>query len=184
LQGAGADLAGLALDLASAPSLTMVDDPLLFAQDGFESAPNALFLGGAKVVTAIGDLPAITGSHSLLVLPNSSATFHLARPSSTTRVRLNLRGLAEVSGEALDGLLPIQVGVVGGVERVAPAAIAIEKAQTPTHDADWPYAGALHDVSIELTESGADVVLRVAPYVCYGLCPPAEALLIDDLRVE
>ncbi len=184
LQGAGADLAGLALDLSSAPSLTMLDDPLLFAEDGFESVPNALLVGGAKVVTAIGDLPAITGGHSLLVLPKSSATFHLARPPSATRVRFSVRGLAQVNDEPLDGLLPIQVGVMGGVERVAPAAIATEKAETPTHDTDWPYAGAPHDVSIGLTESGTHVVLRVAPYFCEGLCPRPEALLIDDLRVE
>jgi len=55
---------------------------------------------------------------------------------------------------------------------------------TSTNDSMWMYAGPKQEISLALTESGADVVIRFAPLACQGLCPPPRALLIDDLRVE
>jgi hypothetical protein len=179
----GSDLAQLAFQLPSVPAIPVLADPGLFAQDGFEGTLAASLTGKAQVVTAIGNLAAINGAHSLLVPPNSSATLHLARASGKQTLRFTAQGLSSVSGFS-GGPFPIKAGVVGGSERVGPTQVPPNTTPTATGDSTWAYAGAKQDVTLTLTESGSDVVVRVAPLVCQGLCPPSQAGLLDDLRIE
>lgn len=183
LKGSAADLAGFDVDFASVAALQTLPDPGLFAQDGFESAPKMTTAGEVKLVGQIGSLPAIAGTQSLLVTPNSSATFHLQRPSGANAVRLSLQRLMSVNYTP-GGSTPVVAGVIGGVTHVSAASSAPTGTPTATGDATWAYAAAKEELELDLTESGSEVVVRVAPYGCNGLCPPPQALLIDDLRVE
>lgn len=70
ITGTGKDFAGQLLDL-SAAQVTTIADPGVFAQDGFESAPNAV-LSGAVVVDGSSGLPIPTGDRALYLAPGSS----------------------------------------------------------------------------------------------------------------
>jgi hypothetical protein len=183
LSAEGSDLANLPFDIAALPVIGVLADPGLFAQDGFETTPAVQLTSEAKIVTSIGTLPAISGSKSLLVPVNSSATLHLARPSGANSVRFTAQGLSNTS-DAVGSSSYMKVGVIGGVKRPEPAAPLPMTSPALTNDATWMYAGPKQEVSLTLTESGADIAIRFALPECFGLCPPAQALLIDDLRVE
>ena len=183
LTATGGDLANLAFDNAALAPLTILADPGLFAQDGFESTPALSLTGSAKIVTSVGTLPAIKGNKSLFVPPGSSATLHLARASGASSVRFTAQGLSSISG-AGTGDPDVEVGVIGGSERVQPSQALPSTPSTNTNDGMWMYAGPTQEVTLPLTESGADVAIRIAPPWCQGFCPPLRALLIDDLRVE
>jgi hypothetical protein len=178
----GADLAGLPLGARPGP-LQVVADPGFFAQDGFEAAPKALLVGNAAVVSGVGNLPALTGSSSLLVPPASSATLHLVRPAGANNLRFTVQMLSSTSG-AGNVAPPVRAAVILGVERLAASAPTAIDAYSPTGDPTWSYAGPRQTQSLALTESGDEVVVVVAPFSCSGFCPPSQAVLIDDLRVE
>jgi len=179
----GGDLANLPFDIEALPPIAVLADPGLFAQDGFENTP-ALTLGGdAKIVTSVGTMGAITGNKSLFVPPDASASLHLARASGTSSVRFTVQSLMNDSGTTVSGLLA-EAGVIGGSVRVRYDQPIMSTPSTDTSDNTWKYAGPKQEVTLGLTESGSDVVIRFATPVCRGLCPPARALLIDDLRVE
>jgi len=165
------------------PPLAMLADPGLFAQDGFESTPLLTLTGDAKIVTSVGTLPAIQGKKSLFVSPGSSATLHLARPAGASSVRFTAQLLMNASGASLGGSY-LQAGVIGGSERVGLAQELPTTPSTSTSDSTWMYAGPTQEVTLPLTESGADVAIRFAPPACQGFCPPARALLIDELGTE
>ncbi|MEI9941037.1 MAG: hypothetical protein WDO69_27785 [Pseudomonadota bacterium] len=183
LSATGGDLANLPFDIAALPPLAVLVDPGLFAQDGFESTPALSITGVAKIVTSVGTLSAIEGSKSLFVPQGSSATLHLARPIGASSVRFTAQILMSTSGVGFGGS-DVQAGVIGGSERVGPTQALPTTPSTSTNDSLWMYAGPTQELILPLTESGADVVIRFAPPACQGLCPPARALLIDELRVE
>jgi hypothetical protein len=183
VSGTGADLGGLPIDFTSTAAVQVLADPGLFAQDGFESPPKMAITGDVKLVSGVGTLPPLAGAQSLLIPPNTSATFHLARPAATSVVRLSLQRLTNVNYMSGSGA-PIEAGIIGGTFHVTGPLGAVMGTPTPTGDATWPYAAAKEEIKIELTESGPEVVVRVAPYGCNGLCPPPQAFLIDDLRIE
>ncbi|HYP77913.1 MAG TPA: hypothetical protein VER12_18205 [Polyangiaceae bacterium] len=182
LSTTGGDLANLPFDVAALPTLAVLADPGLFAQDGFESTPALNLSGGAKIVTSIGTLPAIEGSKSLFVPPGSSATLHLARPSGANSIRFTALSLTSMSGPGLDS--GVVAGVIGGSMRVALTEAPPSTPTTATNDSNWMYAGPTQAVTLPLTEAGTDVVIRFAPPACQGFCPPLRALLVDELRVE
>jgi len=184
LSATGGDLADLPFEIAALPPIVVLADPGLFAQDGFESTPALSRTGDAQIVTSVGSLPAIQGSQSLLVPPGSSATLHLARPSGASSVRFTAQSLTSMSGPAFFAAADLEAGVIGGSERVGLTEALPTTPSTTTNDSAWRYAGPTQEISLPLTESGADVVIRFAPPACQGLCPPARALLIDELRVE
>ena len=179
----GGDLANLPFDIAALPPIAVLADPGLFAQDGFESTPALTLTGAAKIVTSVGTIPAIAGSKSLFVPPNSSATLHLSRASAASSVRFTAQGLMSTSGGTAPSSYAM-AGVIGGLERVGPTQSLANTPSTNTSDSAWPSAGPKQEVTLLLTESGPDVVIRFAPMACQGFCPPQQALLIDDLRVE
>ncbi|HET9932405.1 MAG TPA: hypothetical protein VFQ35_16990 [Polyangiaceae bacterium] len=183
VQGNATDLAAIALDFAKIPAVQVLDDPGVFAQDGFESTPKIATVGDVKLVSGVGNLPPIAGAQSLLVVPNSSATFHLPRPSGASTVRLTLQRLTNVNYMS-GGSPSIAAGVIGGTVRYPDSQSSTAASPAATGDATWAYASAKEDIKIPFTESGTDIVVRIAPFACSGLCPPAQALLIDDLRVE
>jgi len=183
LSATGGDLANLPFDVAALPALAVLADPGLFAQDGFESAPALSLTGDARIVTSVGTLPAINGSQSLFVPSGASATLHVERPTGASTVRFTARSLTSVS-EASFGGPDVAAGVIGGSVRVLPTQALPTTPSTNTNDSRWTYAGPTQDVTLPLTESGADVAIRFAPPACQGLCPPLRALLIDDLRIE
>jgi len=184
LSATGGDLANLPFDVAALPTLDVLLDPGLFAQDGFESTPALSLTGVAQIVTSVGTLPAISGSQSLFVPQGSSVTLHLARPSAASSVRFTAQRLSSMSGPVFLVGSEVEAGVIGGSERVGVAEAIPTAPSTSTNDSMWMYAGPKQEISLALTESGADVVIRFAPLACQGLCPPPRALLIDDLRVE
>lgn len=192
--GHGADLAGLRLDLTSNPRTTpTLDDPGVFLQDGFETPPLALLQNNAEVVSAVGDLPALSGGQSLFVElksstfdgPFSTSTLHLRRAPGSNSLHLAARILMSTS-TPVGVFRAADVGVIGGTKR---AYIGLK---TPEHvvatgDASWPYAGDVQEVSVDLADEGPDVVVRIANPWCLShpaLCPRKVALLIDDVRIE
>lgn len=181
IDAVGSDLEGLAFAAATA-QVKVIADPGLFAQDGFETAPKALLSGAAQLVERIGNLPAIAGTQSLLVPPNSGATLHLARATGVSKLLLTVQSLA--SSSAAGGTLPVEVGVIGGSEHFRTVIVTSSSVQTMTGDATWAYAGGKQEVTLPISEPGTDVVIRFAPSSCAGFCPPPQAMLIDDLRVE
>jgi len=183
LSATGGDLANLPFDIGALPPLAVLADPGLFAQDGFEGTPLLTLTGDAKIVTSVGTLPAIQGKKSLFVSPGSSATLHLARPAGASSVRFTAQLLMNASGASLGGSY-LQAGVIGGSERVGLAQELPTTPSTSTSDSTWMYAGPTQEVTLPLTESGADVAIRFAPPACQGFCPPARALLIDELGTE
>lgn len=178
----GADLAGLPFGAANT-AVNVLAEPGFFAQDGFENAPKVALTGNAAIVSAVGTLPAITGTKSLLVPPSARATLHLARPTGANNVRFTVQMLSSSNGVG-GGAPPIQAGVVFGTERVNASAPTTTGASSATGDATWGYAGPKQTQSLALTESGSDVVVVVAPAGCFGFCPVPQAVLLDDLRVE
>jgi hypothetical protein len=183
LSATGGDLANFPFDIAALPPIAVLADPGLFAQDGFESTPVLTLTGVAKIVTSVGTLPALNGNKSLFVPQGSSATLHLARPTDASSVRFAARGFTSMSGPDFGGSY-VEAGVIGGSERVGSSQALPNMPSTSTNDSTWLYAGPTQEISLPLIESGADVVIRFALPVCQGLCPPARATLIDDLRVE
>lgn len=183
LSATGGDLANLPFDVAALPPLAVLADPGVFAQDGFESAPALTLTGEAKIVASVGSVSATTGTKSLFVPPDSSASLHLARASGTSSVRFSVRPLTKDSGGTASNLFA-EAGVIGGSMRVRPAQSLVNTPSTTTSDGLWKYVGPKQDVTLPLTESGTDVAIRIAMPVCRGICPTTQALLIDDLRVE
>jgi hypothetical protein len=179
----GGDLADLPFEIAALPPITMLADPGLFAQDGFESTPALALTGAAKVVTSIGTLPAIKGAKSLFVPSGSSATLHVARPAGASSVRFTAQSLSSTSNTS-SGPFDVQAGVIGGSERIGPIQALPTTPATSTNDSTWMYAGPTQDITLPLTESGAEVAIRFVSPSCFGFCPPPRAVLIDDLRVE
>jgi hypothetical protein len=183
LSATGGDLANLPFDSAALPSLAVLADPGVFAEDGFEGTPAVTLTGNANIVTSVGTLPAITGSKSLFVPSGSSATLHLARPIGANSVHFTGRVLTTVSGATVGGP-DVEAGVIGGSLRVRPTQALPSTPTTSTNDSKWLYAGPAQEITLPLTESGTDVAIRVTSLGCMGICPPAGAFLIDDLRVE
>ncbi|HKO50815.1 MAG TPA: hypothetical protein VJV79_24010 [Polyangiaceae bacterium] len=183
LTATGTDLAKHPFAIGALPPLAVLADPGLFAQDGFEGTPTLSLTGSAKIVTAVGTLPAIKGNQSLFVPSGSSATLHVARPTSANSVRFTAQLLTDIASSG-NGVLDVQAGVIGGSLRVQATQGLPAEPSIGTNDSTWMHASPTQEVTLPLTESGADVAIRFAPPVCRGLCPPLRALLIDDLRVE
>jgi hypothetical protein len=178
----GADLAGLSF-ITPTTAVKLLADPGLFAQDGFETAPRALLSGTAAVVSHVGTLSALTGTQSLFVAPGSSATLHLAGSQPLSHVRFSTRTLSTVSGFSA-GTPPLAIATIGGSQRLMIPNRPTAAAPTATGDSTWPYAAPQQDYDLPLLEAGTDVVIRIAPSYCVGLCPTLQAVLLDDVVVE
>lgn len=180
--GAAQDFAGNALDLKTA-SLTTIEDPGIFAQDGFESKPNALLTGGAVLVDASSGLPIPNGQQALLLPPGSSATFHLERATASAVLSASFVDLAQADGGG--PWSSFVAAVIGGTERVG-TPLQYVATSGPTMHATWKLATAPRTAQTVLKEAGSDVIVRISAETCAGdgLCPPLGALLVDDLKLE
>jgi len=182
VQVSGADLAGVPFG-SGLPIVKTLADPGLFAQDGFEGPLNAWLTGEAKLVANVGTFPALAGGQSLFVPVGSSATLHLARPPGASRVRLSAQTFVPLTPIYVPDP-PIEAGVIGGSVHVAAMADQVIP-RTPTEDARWSYTAPPQELTLPISESGGDIVLRIAVPDCSDdLCLITEALLVDDLRVE
>ncbi|MEO6602675.1 MAG: hypothetical protein ABIQ16_22515 [Polyangiaceae bacterium] len=178
--GEAKDFANHALDLGDA-RLTTLADPGIFVADGFESSTVLTAFGTGTVIDARRGLPIPSGSHALLLEPGTSATFHLRRSVGQHQVTATVIELSKIDGATPWGAF--EAGVIGGTER-ATLRWGSSLPATPTSDSAWPNAGPVTHASATLTDTGSDVVVRLAPAICLGLCPPAGALILDDLKVE
>lgn len=177
LEVAAKDLAGLSA--VGMGTLSTLPDPGVFAADGFEGPLAAKLDGGAKVVSGVGDIPAISGSKSLFVPRVSQATLHLARTGD--HLRLKARALSTYAETQV--LFAITAGVIGGTQRVSPMPVS-GIAMSATGDTDYAYASDPLLIDLTLNEPGDDVLVTITPHGDCPFCPEYAALLIDDLRIE
>ncbi|MFZ5893431.1 MAG: hypothetical protein ACOY0T_20385 [Myxococcota bacterium] len=184
----GHDWAGLPLK-GPFSTLSVVPDPGILPQDGFESIatnPNPpIRLSGAKFVNAVGTIPALNGQWSLFLNQGDEATLHLVRQGCQRRLRFSARALFVSSPSYASR--EFTAGVIGGSARHAASLGSASKAATG--DPTWPVAEPVTEHTLDLTDAGADVVVRIAvgpqstcwpSSYCYGRI----ALLIDDVRIE
>lgn len=188
----GMDLGGIAFDPSASATLTLVDDPGIFVEDGFESAPNALLTTGAEVVTNVATVSAITGQRSLFIPPGASATLHLLKQPGASHLRFTARLLSR-GGQGFGSTEPsrssaVEVGALGGSTRNSATLRYDIDPKSETGDSSWRFAGSNQDVSVDVPDEGSDVVVRFRPpHLCaphLELCQTDPALLIDDVRIE
>ncbi|HWN68511.1 MAG TPA: hypothetical protein VNM90_12815, partial [Haliangium sp.] len=180
------DLTGLPSENALTTVRTM-DDPGVFAEDGFEGDLAAV-TAGAEVVSGVGTLPAMAGARSLLVEPGDALTMRVPLTSGDTHLRFQVRMLS--GGSGLAGCSTI--GIRGGFPGLDPASdvldIEVSPAEEPredTGDARWSVASPVTDVELALPAGAAgEVILDVYEQPLSGPPCPDMALLIDELRAE
>jgi hypothetical protein len=184
VSGDGRDFAGFALDL-SKTSFSTHPDPGIFAQDGFETAPNVTLVGAAQVVDGADGLPIPSGQHALLLPQGTSAIFHLKRTSATAKtVSARLVGLRTAGGTTQPRL---RAAVIGGTERSYANPPPGAAAWSPTSNPAWAEATEPATVQAPLMDAGDDVIVYVEDAACPSFpsyCRPGGALLIDDLKLE
>ena len=180
LTGNGRDLARLPLHGLTVRSLP---DPGIFAEDGFEGDSfNALIEGKGEVISAVGNLAALSGNKSLYLDPRVPVTFHLKRPEGASSVRFLARALGQ--HESFTEGWMARVGVIGGVERSPQREVVELEPAKATGDSKWPAAGPLKEYTYALGEEGNDVVLRLWTFVSVPSGVGPQGLLVDDVRVE
>jgi hypothetical protein len=182
ITGHGQDYAGLPLDLSTA-TVTTIDDPGIFVQDGFESQPIAEVSSDVVWIDASSGLPIPSGSRALFVPPNDAAIFHLRRTNASSKVSVRVVGL--LTGANSESAIPdFQAAVIGGTNRVRDHSAQLDAALATSHPT-WTLASAPRTVELELTDTGTDAVVTLYPYSCsYFGCRRAGALIIDDLKFE
>ena len=181
IAGAGEDYVGLPLDLSST-RLTTIADPGIFAQDGFETEPNADLSSGCQWVDASSGLPIPNGSRALLLPPGNVATFHLQQAAASSTVSARVLALGNVNAD--NAWLKFEAAVIGGQERSEEFS-SLEVGTRATSLADWSRASEAKTVLLALKEAGNEVVVRITAYACTsGPCPTPGALLIDELELE
>jgi hypothetical protein len=181
IAGAGEDYAGLPLDLSSA-TLTTSADPRIFAQDGFETEPNADLSSGCQWVDANSGLPIANGSRALLLPRGNVATFQLQRTAASSTVSARVLALGNVNADS--SWLKFEAAVIGGQERSEEFS-PLEVGTLATSSADWSRASQAKTVQLALKEAGREVVVRITAYACTtGPCPVPGTLLIDELELE
>ena len=180
VQGSATDLAGHSL--VNVGSVQSLADPGVSPQDGFEGPlVAAIEAQGVSVVSAVGNVSAITGTHSLWVLPGGSLTFHLGRAASEKTLTLSMRVFSHEQFASI--FTAFRAGVVGGKQVVIPT-LPPTGALVASGDPIWSMASQVVHVSLPLTESGSDVLFSLSASYCDGFCPPQAALMIDDLKLE
>jgi hypothetical protein len=180
VEGSATDLAGH--PLVNVGSVQSLADPGLSPQDGFEGPlVAAIEAQGVSVVNAVGNVTAITGSHSLWVLPSGSLTFHLKRAAAEKSLSMSMRVFSHEEFASI--FTYFRVGVVGGKQVVMPT-LPPTGATMASGDATWSRVSQVIKLSVPLTESGSDVLFSLRSVFCGGLCPPEGALMIDDLKLE
>ncbi|HET7541241.1 MAG TPA: hypothetical protein VFK05_15290 [Polyangiaceae bacterium] len=180
LSGVAQDFAELALDLSTA-ELTTMTDPGTFAQDGFETQPNAT-LAGASWIDVDSGLPIPSGGRALFLPPGSSAILHLKRTGAETKVTARVVDLSQAS--TIGAFLDFQAAVIGSTQRSQHVQVGETGTLATTH-AIWTTASPPHSVEMTLMGDGSDVALRVAADACVGgPCLSPGALIVDDLKLE
>lgn len=182
--GVGRDFAERLLDLRAA-SVTTLADPGIFAEDGFETAPNVSLTGAAAVVDASSGLPIPSGSHALLLPPGSSATFHIKRTAaSASKSTISAHFVELKSEEEWWPMIDFRAAVIGGGRRGWDGH-AISDDPLPTTHPIWIDASPAYVAQIVLNEAGNDIgVLIAAKTMPPGPGAPPGALLIDALTLE
>jgi hypothetical protein len=178
--GEGKDFAGLPLDL-NAATLKTLDDPGVFAQDGFETQPLATLGDEVKWIAASDGLPIPTGDHALFLSRGNGATFHLKRSDGNTKVSLNVVGLSK---DVWRPTFEVQSAVIGGTQRIELS--GENKLTSTTSHPSWTNRSDVRTLQLELEDAGTDVVVQVYVPLCIATvgCPANGALVIDDLHLE
>lgn len=171
-------------------------DPPLVTDDGFESATGPQ-LGGAAIVTGVGTLKPITGSHSLYfgasgvpVPPESSFTgalsLRLAVKPGATKLRFSYRTVSTTSGYGAS----VRVGSVGHSSVSPSNAIYAngEGTKVAWQNGGMVTLGAVTAMDVALPADVTDEVVvgfGTQVIVCGGFGLPTQSgVLIDDLRLE
>jgi hypothetical protein len=180
--GLGQDLSGRAL--APAGELRTLADPGVFMADGFEGPLVVASLFNPSIITGVGNVPAISGAHSLWLEPDADVTVHLKRVAAEKTVHFSARAFGD---QNLAGFgVYIEGGVVGGHEIVTQSAKAPSGTVVETGDPTWTHASEVQQFSLSLSESGSDVLVRLRQEQspCTPFCGSRLALMVDDLRLE
>jgi hypothetical protein len=189
------DLAGNAALPQEAPGFTTNAAPALLVEGGFESAREE-DLAGAKLITAGGALPVISGSKSFYVPPEegqpsdmtSLFTLRLPVRPTDTKIRFSYRTV-DVPRGAGNGLA--MVFGVASVGRTVPFVGSGPPIQ-PKSTVDLPEGGQVMvgPVQQEVLGLPSDVTdeVFVAAYGGTATCvlpsPPQQGIIIDDVRLE
>jgi len=183
------DLAGIGLEDSEEPLLTMLD-PGMFAEDGFEGELAAVSYE-VELVTSFDDLPAISGTRSLLVAHWSSAlTMRVPLEEGDTHLRFQARALYDDGEEPFDclaGNLRVGFPALDQITTLSPA--WNRDIKEDTGGGDFRFATPVTTVELALPAgAGSELIFDISnptteddPYG--GPCIPV-GLLIDDLRAE
>lgn len=182
VMGTGQDLSGRALQTAG--EVRTWADPGPFAADGFEGPLVVASLGTPTIVTALGSVPAISGAHSLWLDPGVDVTFHLLRTAAENTIHFSARAFGDHALQSFG--VVIEAGVVGGYEIVTQSPSVPAGSALDTGDPTWAYASEVQDFSLDLSEPGTDIVLRLRQQQgpCNPFCGSRQAMMVDDLTLE
>jgi hypothetical protein len=188
LAGSAEDFAGHLADLSV--SLTTLEDPGVFLQDGFEG-PLPAGNTYAKIIDDTSGLTPPSGKHALLLESGSGVTLHLTRALSQRTLSVTVVGLASsgiMSSSVLHGVM--QAGVIGGI-KVVPFEWGPGPLTDATGNSQFPQATAPVRAQAILDEVGTDVAVQFQAANCVRGGPASGApcydwpgLLLDDLQFE
>lgn len=186
------DLAG---NTAPWPTFATLSDPGLFAQDGFESAPNLLVRGDVQVVDA-STLPVPTGGRALRVLPTDALrcwdgfTVRMAVPTGSSVIKFTALDLGMAgTSTSLFVNYRLLLGVPNGSSTLS---YWSSLTKTPM-DKPWkePLPGSSSYTYGDLAQYTVPLPAGTQGEVMFDLSrhcvePPSRiaGLVIDDLRVE
>jgi hypothetical protein len=178
------DFAGNHAGQQSPPLVTLAAPPLL-ADAGFETTPVGAM--GDAIVFAAGDLPVISGAHSLYLPPGYGqvVTFRLLVTPGSKSVLFSYRvtSTSDVAGGFFGTMVVGSVGANIGARSQLPMGTPTTKV-TGTAGTTLT-VGPVAAAEIPLPDpSATEVVLKIiTPASGCGLRPPAGGLIIDDVRV-
>ena len=168
--------------------------PPVVPEDGFESATGAQ-LGGAVIITGVGDLKPIAGARSVYfgaagvpVPPegrfSSALRVRLALEPGDTKLRFSYRTVSITPGYAAR----VAIGSVGHVAKLFDGISSIADGTPISLPAGPATLGAVKTMEVALPADVTDEVIvefDTSVLLCGGFTvPPQSGLLVDDLRVE
>jgi hypothetical protein len=185
------DLAG---NTAPSPTFATLSAPGLFAQDGFESAPNLLSGGDVQVVDAT-TLPVPKGGKALRILPSSGwtcddgFTVRMAVPMGASAIKFTALDFGAAGTSSLYVNYMLIVGVPNGSSAVTYwSSLAKTPLTKPWKD---PLPGSTSYTYGDLAQYTVPLPAGTQGEVMFDLSrhcvePPSliAGLVIDDLRVE
>jgi len=184
--GSGADFSENLL-IASGTVSTLRDPGAVSVAD-FESNANGNVTGSPDRVTAVGSILALNGTHSALLDPRLSYTFHLVSTAPAKTLSLSMRVLTTTPNNARCSV-HVLVGFIGNRPQDVSDQLTAMAASTTedTGDQQWSKASAVQTASITFANPSAqpDALVRISQtYSSFLGSPPPSTLMIDDLKLE